>query len=146
MNDQTPPESHPIVLFDGVCNLCAGVVRWLVPRDPAGVFVYAALQSPIGNHLCTIHGIDTRELASVVLVHQGQAFVESDAALRIVAMLPGAIRHLAWFRLVPRPLRDAVYRWVARNRYGWFGQAEHCLLALPGYQERFISEASAKRT
>ncbi|MFM2032504.1 MAG: hypothetical protein RLZZ297_1269 [Chloroflexota bacterium] len=129
-----------ILLFDGVCNLCAGVVRWVLPRDPAGVVAFASLQSPIGGELCTQHGISATALGSVVLIHQGRAYVESDAVLVLIGLLPGPLRVFAGLRVVPRGLRDMVYRWVARNRYRWFGQSESCMLAQPGYRERFLSD------
>ena len=130
--------TKPIVLFDGVCNLCAGAVRWVIPRDPEGIIAFASLQSPIGIRLAAQYGIDAGNLASVILIHNGRAYQESAAALRLLGLLPGQAQLLAGFTVVPAFIRDPIYRWVARNRYGWFGQSDSCLFALPGYTERFL--------
>lgn len=131
---------HTILLFDGVCNLCAGVVQWVIPRDPAARIHFASLQSPIGTQLCARYGIDASALGSVVLIYDSIAYQESDAALMLVSVLPGPVRFLAMLRIIPRFVRDPIYCWVARNRYAWFGQNDSCMLALPGYTERFLSD------
>ncbi|MFP5286666.1 MAG: thiol-disulfide oxidoreductase DCC family protein, partial [Thermoanaerobaculia bacterium] len=82
--------SPPIVLFDGVCNLCNGSVRFLLKRDPEGRFRFAALQSDIGRSLLAEHGLGADSLSSVVLIEDGRAWQESSAALRIARHLPGA--------------------------------------------------------
>ena len=128
-----------VVLFDGVCNLCNGAVQFIIERDPAGLFQFASLQSPAGAALAERHSIDATALDSVILVEAGRAYQRSDAALRIAAQLHGWWSWLRWLRLVPRPLRDWVYDWVARHRYRIFGRREACLLMLPGWQERFLS-------
>ena len=131
---------HTILLFDGVCNLCAGVVQWVIPRDPAARIHFASLQSPIGTQLCARYGIDASALGSVVLIYDSIAYQESDAALMLVSVLPGPVRFLAMLRIIPRFVRDPIYRWVARNRYAWFGQNDSCMLALLGYTDRFLSD------
>ncbi|MFM2309061.1 MAG: hypothetical protein RLY87_1182 [Chloroflexota bacterium] len=132
---------QPILLFDGVCNLCSGVVQWVIPRDPAGRIQFASLQSNAGQHYCARYGIDGTSLNSVVFIHEHIAYQESDAALMLISVLPGPLRHLSLLRVVPRFVRDPIYRWVARNRYAWFGKAESCMLSMPGYTERFIEKA-----
>jgi predicted DCC family thiol-disulfide oxidoreductase YuxK len=129
----------PIVLFDGVCNLCNGSVQFLLKRDPEGRFRFAALQSDAGRRLMAEHGLAVDGLSSVVLIEGGKAWQESSAALRIARHLPGAWKLLRVFAAVPRPLRDAVYRWIARNRYRWFGKAETCWLPTPELKARFLS-------
>jgi predicted DCC family thiol-disulfide oxidoreductase YuxK len=130
----------PILLFDGVCNLCNAVVRFVVARDRAGVFRFAALQSEVGARLLAEHGVEVPEgdPDSVVLIECGRAYVESTAALR-------AARYLAfpWFLLwpgllVPRPIRDAIYRWIARNRYRWFGRRDQCMVPTPELRAKFL--------
>ena len=130
--------SHPIVLFDGVCNLCSGSVQFLLKRDPEGRFRFASLQSDAGRSLMIEHRLDPDALSSVVVVEEGRAWQESSAALRIARHLPGAWKLLRVFAVVPRPIRDAVYRWIARNRYRWFGKTEACWLPTPELRARFL--------
>jgi len=127
-----------VVLFDGVCNLCTGAVQFIIRRDPAGVFHFASLQSPAGAALAARHGIDAAALDTLILVEEGWAYQRSDAVLRIVARLSGRWPWLSWGRLAPRPIRDWVYGWVARNRYRIFGRREECLLMAPGWSQRFL--------
>ncbi len=130
--------AHPIVLFDGVCNLCNGAVQFLLRRDPAGRFRFASLQSPAGEALQTRLGIDPKALDSILLVEGERWYRESDAALRIASQLSGAWRMLGALRVIPRPLRDPLYRWIARNRYRWFGKQETCWLPTPELRGRFL--------
>ena len=132
------PPAHPIVLFDGVCNLCSGAVQFIIRRDPAGRFRFASLQSPLGEELLARFGIDRGVTDSVILVEGDRWYKESDAALRIARGLGGPWKALGIFRLIPRPLRDAAYRLIARNRYRWFGKRETCWLPTPELRGRFL--------
>ncbi|MFL6196629.1 MAG: thiol-disulfide oxidoreductase DCC family protein [Thermoanaerobaculia bacterium] len=129
---------HPIVLFDGVCNLCSTSVQFILRRDPAGRFRFASLQSPAGQELQARFGMDPAALDSVILVEGDRWYKESDAALRIARGLKGAWKLLTVLRLIPRPLRDAAYRLIARNRYRWFGKTEVCWLPTPELRGRFL--------
>lgn len=131
--------TNPIVLFDGVCNLCNGSIQFLVKRDPQAYFRFASLQSDTGQKLQAALGMDPQALDSVILVEGDRWYKESDAALRIARNLPGAWKLLAAFRIIPRPLRDAAYRLIARNRYRWFGKAEPCWLPTPELRGRFLT-------
>src|SRR5689334_15422251 len=104
----TPGSPLPIVLFDGVCNLCNGSVQFLLKRDPEGRFRFASLQSDAGRSLMAKHGLDADRLSSVALIEDGRVWQESSAALRIARHLPGAWKLLRVFAIVPRPLRDAL--------------------------------------
>jgi predicted DCC family thiol-disulfide oxidoreductase YuxK len=130
--------SQPIALFDGVCNLCSGSVQFILKRDRQGSLRFASLQSGVGQHLLTEHGLDPDALSSVVLIDDGRAWQESAAALRIASHLPGAWKLLRALAVIPRPVRDAVYRWIARNRYRWFGKTETCWLPTPELRRRFL--------
>lgn len=135
----TPLTTHPIVLFDGVCNLCSGSVQFILRRDPAGAFRFASLQSDLGQRLLTERGLDPKALDSVVVVDGDRFYRESDAALRIARDLKGAWKALTVFRVIPRPIRDWAYRLIARNRYSWFGKAETCWLPTPELRGRFLA-------
>ena len=130
--------AHPLVLFDGVCNLCNGSVQLIIRHDPRGVFRFASLQSPLGEEMLARFGIDRRIVDSVILVEGDRWYRESDAALGIARRLGGGWKALAVLRAIPRPLRDALYRLVARNRYRWFGKQETCWLPTPELRERFL--------
>ena len=128
-----------IVLFDGVCNLCSGAVRFVIPRDPRGRFRFASLQSAPGQRILAEQGIDRRGLDSIILIEDGRWYAESDAILRTARLLGGPWRLAVVFRVIPRPLRDRLYRLVARNRYRWFGRKEACWLPTPELRTRFLA-------
>jgi predicted DCC family thiol-disulfide oxidoreductase YuxK len=133
------PREHPIVLFDGVCHLCAGVVRFAIARDPEARFRFAPLQSPLGRALLVRHGYDPEAIDAVVLVDGDGAHDRSTAALRLLAGLRTPWRRLAGPLLwLPRRLRDAGYDWIARHRYRWFGRSEDCLVPTPEVRARFL--------
>jgi predicted DCC family thiol-disulfide oxidoreductase YuxK len=138
MADTETSDAGAVVLFDGVCNLCNGSVQFIVRHDPEGRFRFASLQSEAGQALLRRHGMDPAELSSVVLVEGGRAHTRSDAALRIAGGLPGAWKAAGALRAVPRPLRDLVYGWVARNRYRWFGKQDACMIPTPELRARFL--------
>lgn len=124
------------MLFDGVCNLCNASVTFVIDRDARSVFRFAPLQSDVGRALvaeCSLGGED-----SIVLVEDGRCYVRSEAALRIARRLDGAWPILSALRIVPRPLRDAAYRVIARNRYRWFGRQDACRLPTPDLRARFL--------
>ncbi|HJX28865.1 MAG TPA: thiol-disulfide oxidoreductase DCC family protein [Thermoanaerobaculia bacterium] len=130
---------HPTILFDGVCNLCNGSVQFILRRDPEARFRFASLQSEAGQRLVTEQGLNPEVLSSVILIEDGRVYRESTAALRIARHMAGAWKLLRVFVLIPRPIRDAVYRLIARNRYRWFGKSETCWLPTPELRARFLS-------
>ncbi|UIP01093.1 thiol-disulfide oxidoreductase DCC family protein [Halobaculum sp. CBA1158] len=135
------PERHPVVLFDGVCNLCHGAIRFLVRHDTAGVFRFAPLESPVGRALLAEHGLPTESHDSFVLVDGDGAHERSTAALRVARRLDSPW-DLAWaLRVVPRRLRDGAYDLVATYRYRVFGRRDECAIPEPEIRERFAERA-----
>ena len=134
-----PETAHPLVLFDGVCNLCAGVVRFVIERDREARFRFAPLQSELGRALQREHGIDPDALATFVLIDAEGAATRSTAVLRILRGLGAPWRWLYPLRFVPWPLRDALYGVVARNRYRWFGRRDDCLVPTAELRSRFLA-------
>lgn len=130
--------AHAIVLFDGVCNLCNGAVLFVIDRDHAGYFKFAALQSDEGRRLLGEHSYGDANLGSMVLIEEGKLYTRSSAALRIARGLPGSWRFLSVLRIVPRPLRDAAYDFIADHRYRWFGKEELCRVLTPELRRRFL--------
>jgi predicted DCC family thiol-disulfide oxidoreductase YuxK len=128
----------PILLFDGVCNLCQTSVQWVLQHDKAGIFRFASLQSETGQRLLARFDLDGENFDTVVLVDGPRIFTRSGAALEILRRLgiPWSLFSvLIW---IPRPVRDAVYNWIARNRYRWFGQKQECWLPRPEWSDRFL--------
>jgi predicted DCC family thiol-disulfide oxidoreductase YuxK len=131
-------EQHPIILFDGVCNLCSGFARFVIAHDREARFRFAAMQSPAGRALLERYGLPLEDWESNVLIEAGTAYLKSTACLRIVRRLAFPWRLLYAVRLVPRPLRDWLYDRIARNRYAIFGRQTRCMLPEEGTQERFL--------
>ncbi len=130
---------QPVILFDGVCNLCNASVKWIIARDPHALFRFAALQSPEGSRLLAGYGPLPD---SVVLVDGKGVHTQSTAALRIASKL-GFPWSLAVVGLaVPRFVRDFFYKLIARHRYRWFGRQESCLLPTPELRARFLDNDS----
>lgn len=131
-------EKYPVLLFDGVCNLCNGAVQFIIGRDPEGVFRFASLQSDAAKELLEQFPEAPADVSTVILVEKGRLFTRSDAALRAARYLPGAWPALYGFVIVPRPIRNAVYDWIARNRYRWFGKKDQCMVPTKELRGRFL--------
>lgn len=132
--------AQALILFDGYCVLCNGTAGFVARRDPAGRFRFAALQSVIGGELARRHGVEPDELSTFVLVENDTAFVRSTAALRILRRLRFPWPLLYGLIVVPRALRDAVYDWVGRNRYRWFGRRASCDISDERVKSRIITD------
>jgi predicted DCC family thiol-disulfide oxidoreductase YuxK len=130
-------QDHPIIFFDGVCNLCEGSVQFIIKRDPAGQFRFAALQSEVAQRILSQHQVSS-ELRSIVLLDGGTISLESDAVLRIGLRLSGYRTLSQLGLLVPRAVRDLVYRFVAARRYRWFGKQEVCMVPTAELRGRFL--------
>lgn len=130
--------NFPVILFDGVCNLCNASVQWVLKRDHKGRFRFAALQSETGQQILARFGLDQESFNTVVLLDGDRLFTRSDAAFEIARRLGAPWSWLAALRWMPKRLRDTAYDWVARHRYRWFGRRESCMLPRPEWKERFI--------
>ena len=130
--------AHPIILFDGVCNFCNGAVNFVIRRDRDAVFRFATLQSETGKALQEQYGFNDPQMSSFILIHEGRAYTRSAAALKVGALLPGVWKLSKVFRIIPAFVRDAVYNFIARNRYKWFGRKNACMIPAPGIRERFL--------
>jgi predicted DCC family thiol-disulfide oxidoreductase YuxK len=129
---------HPLLLFDGVCNLCHGAVQFVIARDPDAHFRFASLQSEYGREIVRREGLP-EDVTTVILVEpDGRVSSRSTAALRVATKLGALWPLLGALLVVPRFLRDPVYEFVARNRYRWFGQKESCPLPDPSLADRFL--------
>ena len=128
-----------IIFFDGVCNLCNWLVQFVIARDPEGRFQFASLQSEAARPYLERCNLAPDDLASVVFYEDGKCYTHSAAALHILKRLPGAWPLLFAGIILPGFFRDAVYNFIARNRYRWFGKQESCWLPTPELQSRFLT-------
>ena len=129
---------HPIVLFDGVCNFCNASVNFILDHEPSGRIRFASLQSESGRALLREHGLPDGFSTSLVLIERGRALTESAGALAIAAHLRHPWSGLRFLRIVPAFARDAVYRFVAKHRYRWFGRTEVCRVPTAKERARFL--------
>ena len=128
-----------IVLFDGVCNLCIGSVKFIIKNDSNDKFRLAAIQSPEGQKIIKKFSIDIEKIDSVVLIKKNKIKYKSSAVLFVLRNLNTVWRFLFVFYLVPYPIRDFFYRNLAKNRYSIFGKQEGCLIPNEKYKSKFLS-------
>ena len=136
-------EDRPIVLYDGVCGLCNRLVQLILKRDVHDRFRFASLQSEFAEKLLKRHGADSRDLDTFYLViNHGipseRVLMRSDAILAVVSTLGGLWKVAGIGALLPRVLRDGMYRIVARNRYRVFGKHESCMLPSAEHRAKFL--------
>jgi predicted DCC family thiol-disulfide oxidoreductase YuxK len=132
-----PWPDDDVILYDGVCVFCSRWIRFVAARDSDRRFRFTAIQSGYGARLARAFGIDPEDPDTNAVVHGGEVFFKSDAALTVLSLLPG----WGWVRAlrgVPKPLRDAVYSLVARNRYRIFGKYEACFVPDAGMRARVM--------
>lgn len=131
---------EPVVLFDGVCNLCAWSVRFIVAHDD-GSLRFAPLQSDAATELLERHGLEGDYFDSLVYVDESGAYTKSDGAVRIADHLDAPYQWAWHARHVPRPLRDVAYDLLARIRYRVFGKRESCLVPTAALEDRFLARS-----
>lgn len=130
----------PILVFDGVCNLCSFGVRIVLRADRDGVFRFAFGQGETGGALKRAYGLPKGDLENVALIEDGRCYTKSDAVLEVARRLPLPWKLLLAFRIVPKALRDPLYSLVARNRYRWFGRRQDCFAPPPQHRARFLDQ------
>ena len=130
----------PIILFDGVCNLCNGFVQFVIENDSDGTLSFASLQSELGSDLLAHFDLPEDKADSIVLIQDGTYYEKSDAALKIASHLDGAYRYASVLQCLPRFIRDRAYMIVSNNRYTIFGQREQCMMPTPENQSRFLTD------
>lgn len=132
-------EAHAVILFDGVCHLCQGAVKFIIKRDPSGRFRFASQQSDIGRRLLAGTEVDSESMDTIVLIDEnGEVHTRSSAAIRIAGGLRFPWPLLTVLRWVPRRLRDRIYDLVAASRYRWFGKDDACMVPTPEIRKRFL--------
>lgn len=125
-----PPNN--IILFDGYCNLCSSAVQFILKRDKKKIFKYASLQSEFGKQRLAENGLSSEEIDTVVLIENGIAYTYSTGALKIAKHLSGLWPLIYGAIIIPAFIRDAVYKYISKNRYRWFGKKDTCIMLPPG--------------
>jgi predicted DCC family thiol-disulfide oxidoreductase YuxK len=128
----------PIILFDGVCNLCNDSVLFIINRDRLAKFSFASLQSEYGQTQLKKFKLPVNELNTILLIKDGKVFSKSDAALEIARELSGWWPALYAFKIVPAFIRNVFYDIIAKNRYRWFGKQEACMIPTSELKARFV--------
>ncbi len=127
-----------ILLFDGVCNLCNGIVQFTIKRDPKAKFKFASLQSESGQSLLKQFGLPTDDFNSFVYINGEKCFLKSSAGLHVLKELGGIWKVFYIFIIFPRPFRDFVYNLIAKTRYKIFGKRDTCIVPTPDIKLRFL--------
>lgn len=133
-----PRNDDPILLFDGICNLCHNTVRFVVKRDKRVRFRFASLQSTVAQDLLSEYGEPASDLNSVILIYRGRVWKKSSAALKTAGELDGLWPAMLLFQIVPRFIRDRVYDYIGNHRYQWFGKRTVCDLPDIADNSRFL--------
>jgi predicted DCC family thiol-disulfide oxidoreductase YuxK len=137
MNNPTTYQ-NPIILFDGVCNLCNSTVQFVIKNDTKKIFRFASLQSSFGQNILQQHQLNTKELSSLVVLEKDFIYTKSTGALHIAQKLKFPFNLLYGLIIVPPFIRNAVYKFVAKNRYKWFGKTETCWVPTPELKTLFL--------
>lgn len=133
------PENKKIVLFDGVCNLCDASVQFIYKHDKEDIFRFVAIQSELGQKIIAHLGIDTSKTDSIILYEPGVAYYfKAEAALRIAKELKSWHSILYIFIKVPDFIKNALYDYIAKNRYKWYGKKDACMLPTPELRAKFL--------
>ena len=131
-------EEHPVILFDGVCNFCNGVINFLMKQDKKDVFRFAALQSPAGQKLLSLYNLPNENFDSFILIDKGKVYKSSSAGLRLYNKLPWYWKWTQVFWILPPFIRNAVYNYIARNRYRWFGKKDQCMIPTEAMRKKWL--------
>ena len=128
----------PVILFDGVCNLCNRSVNFILKRDSGKIYKFASLQSDAAINIFNKHNLNLDKFDTIVLIKDQKVYQKSNAILEVTRSLGGLWPLLYVFKLIPRFLRDALYNYLAKNRYSWFGKSDQCRVPTPDLKERFL--------
>ncbi len=127
-----------VIFFDGVCNLCNSTVQFIIKKDTKNVFYFASLQSDAAKNILLQYSEKKIELNSIIFISNDKIYIKSSAVLRIFWSLGRGYRLLYIFWIVPKPIRNLVYDYIATNRYKWFGKRDQCMLPSPEIKKRFL--------
>jgi predicted DCC family thiol-disulfide oxidoreductase YuxK len=132
--------NEPILLFDGVCNLCSSSVQFVLTHNKKENVKFASLQSEFASNALSNSNLPANYLNSLVLLENGKTYVKSDAALRLAKHLNGLWKLAGVLQIVPTFIRNPIYDWIANNRYRWYGKKEVCWIPEPKWKARFLDQ------
>jgi len=135
---------HPVIVYDGECNVCSGLVRFILKRDVNKIFQFTPAQSLSGSRLIDGSGLSEDPRNTIVLIDGESYYRRSTAALQIARRLPLPWKLLFAFKLIPKPVRDWIYRLVAVRRYRLFGKRDTCFLPVSKFGDRFLAESDER--
>jgi len=127
-----------VIVFDGVCNFCNAFVNFVLERDSPGRFKFGTLQSSPAQEILRQFQLSTDDYETFLLIEQGKLFTKSTAALKILGQLGIPWSLLGVFMIIPRPIRDIIYDFIARHRYQWMGKSESCRVPTEEERQRFV--------
>jgi predicted DCC family thiol-disulfide oxidoreductase YuxK len=130
-------QGSPVVLFDGICNYCNAMVNFAIRNDKKAVLKFAPLQSTAGKDLREQYKID-RSIDSVIVIENEKVYTHSDAAIRIAKHLQWPAKALYGLIIIPKFIRQPLYKWIAKNRYKWFGKKDECMVPTARVKARFL--------
>jgi len=131
-------KTYRLIVFDGVCNLCNGLVQFIIKRDKKKQFKFTQLQSAFAQEIVSGLGLSGTELSTVVYVNNGRYYWKSTAVLNILNDLGGCWSLWYGLMIIPSVIRDGIYDLVAKRRYRWFGRQESCMVPTPEIMDRFL--------
>lgn len=131
-------DEKPIILFDGVCNFCDGAINFILKQDQKGVFRFAPLQSEAAQKILSQYKLPIKDFESFVLIDEGKVYKKSAASLKVMSKLPWYWKASQIFWIVPPFIRNAIYDFIAKNRYKWFGKKEECMIPTAEVRSRFL--------
>ncbi len=130
--------NKPILLFDGVCNVCNASVDFVLKNDKSKSIMFASLQSENGKELLEKYGLNSNELSTVVLIHKNHSYTKSSAVIQTAKIMGFPWNLSVIFFIIPKFIRDFLYTQFAANRYKWFGKKETCRMPTPEEKTRFL--------
>ena len=135
----TLPKNKKIILFDGVCNLCNTSINYVIDHDKQDIFRFVSLQSDLGETIQEYLGIENKSLDTIILYVPNEAYyIKSTAAIKIMNEFLGFWKLMQVFLILPSPVRDLVYNFIAKNRYKWYGKQESCRIPTPELKAKFL--------
>lgn len=129
-----------LIIFDGFCNLCEQSVNFILRHESQPQLMFVPLQTSAGTRLLREHGFDPEDAKTFVLIENNKVYVRSTAAIRVARYLRWPWRAIMAMWIIPRPLRDIAYNYVAANRYRWCGRKETCMAPTPDVMRRFLQD------
>jgi len=130
---------NPVIIFDGICNLCCGWIQYLIRKDKTMKFRFVSIQSETGQKLLNEVNENDKKMESIIYLKENLYFRESSAVLEILTDIGGIWKLVAVLKLIPKPIRDKIYRIIAKRRYSYFGKRTTCLLPTPENKKRFLT-------